>query len=238
MKSDSIFERTEKKYIITLKQKDELLKQLDKKIIDDEYGQSTIKTLYFDTADFRLIRKSIEKPVYKEKLRLRCYNTPTDTSIVFLELKKKYRGVVYKRREKLKYAEVKSYLKTLLMPKDTQIMREIDYTMHYYPDLQPRICIIYDRCAYYSSDDASLRITFDSNLRFRTTDLTLASDVSGEKIISDEYCIMEIKALGGIPLWLTKVLTDNKIYPGSFSKYGTAYKIISNSDKNGGSDCA
>lgn len=238
MKSDSIFERTEKKYIITIKQKDELLKQFDKKIIDDEYGQSTIKTLYFDTADFRLIRKSIEKPVYKEKLRLRCYNTPTDTSIVFLELKKKYRGVVYKRREKLKYAEVKSYLKTLLMPKDTQIMREIDYTMHFYPDLKPRICIIYDRCAYYSSDDASLRITFDSNLRFRTTNLTLASDVSGEKIISDEYCIMEIKALGGIPLWLTKVLTDNKIYPGSFSKYGTAYKIISNSDKNGGSDCA
>ena len=126
MKIQTVFERTEKKYILTLAQRRELLKRIAEHIKPDEYGESTVCSLYFDTDDYRLIRRSMEKPVYKEKLRLRSYSTPKRDSNVFLELKKKYNGVVYKRRKTMKLGEAKDYLKYGVMPDDSQIMRELD----------------------------------------------------------------------------------------------------------------
>lgn len=169
----TIFERTEKKYVITITQKNELLKLISEIITSDEYGKSNVNSIYYDTDDYRLIRNSIVKPVYKEKLRLRSYSIPNADSTVFLELKKKYKGVVYKRRKTLKYSDAQNYLKFHIMPDNSQIMREIDWTMSFYKSLKPKMFIGYDRLAYVGKEDKNLRITFDFNLRFRTDKLSL-----------------------------------------------------------------
>ena len=236
----TIFERTEKQYVITVSQKNELLSLISDKIKSDEYGESNVNSIYYDTDDYRLIRNSIEKPVYKEKLRLRSYSVPKGDSTVFLELKKKYKGVVYKRRKTLKYDDAQKYLKSHILPDNSQIMREIDWTMNFYKTLKPKMFIGYDRLAYVGSEDENLRITFDFNLRFRTDNLSLDCGNYGENIIGNNYFIMEIKALNAMPLWLCFALDKLKIYPSSFSKYGTAYQIVTkrNSEQNGGISCA
>lgn len=240
MTIQTVFERTEKKYLITQKQRKLLLEKIADNISPDKFGESTVCSLYFDTDDFRLIRNSIDKPLYKEKLRLRSYSTPNADSNVFLELKKKYRGVVYKRRETLKYGDVQRYFKTGQKPVNTQIMKEIEQTMNFYGGLKPKMFIGYDRTAFYGKEDGNLRITFDKNLRFRTDDLRLENRSFGEPIVDCMYCIMEIKALNSMPLWLAKALSELKIYPSSFSKYGTAYAIYKekNHIKIGGKYCA
>jgi hypothetical protein len=240
MNIQTVFERTEKKYILTLKQRKELLRLIDKYIKPDEYGESTVCSLYFDTDNSRLIRSSMEKPVYKEKLRLRSYSTPKADSNVFLELKKKYNGVVYKRRRTLKYNEAMDYINNHKMPDNSQIMREIDWAMKFYKGIKPKMFIAYDRTAFYSKTDHELRITFDKNVRFRTNNLDLAKGHYGERILDPALCIMEIKALQTMPLWLTEALNELKIFPGSFSKYGTAYALTEQrkNDLNGGKYCA
>ena len=243
MKVQTIFERTEIKYIISLRQREALLKMIEAYIKTDEYGESTVCSLYFDTDDFLLIRNSMDKPVYKEKLRLRSYSTPKANSSVFLELKKKYRGVVYKRRQTLRYIEAMDYIDYGEMPDESQIMREIDYTMSRYRNLRPRMFIGYARTAFYSRTDHELRITFDKNVRFRTDNLDLAKGSYGETILPSNLCIMEIKSLNTMPLWLTSALSRLKLFPGSFSKYGTAYRIVSErnhqtTQETGGMYCA
>ena len=240
MKVQTIFERTEIKYIITLAQREEFLKLISEYIKPDEYGESTVCSLYFDTDSFQLIRNSIEKPTYKEKLRLRSYSTPKGDSNVFLELKKKFKGVVYKRRQTLKYTDAMHYIKNNKLPNDSQIMKEIDYTMARYNGIRPKMFIGYDRTAFYSKKDHNLRITFDKNIRFRTENLDLAKGNYGEKIIEDNICIMDVKSLNTMPLWLTSALNQLKIFPGSVSKYGTAYRIVTQRNKNyaGGTNCA
>lgn len=240
MGAKAIFERTEKKYVITLQQKEQLLDLIKDKICDDEYGESTVCSLYFDTDDYRLIRTSIDKPMYKEKLRLRSYGTPQKNSTVFLELKKKYKGIVYKRRETMTLNEADLYITKGIMPKDTQIMREIDWAKTHYKNLLPRMSVCYDRNAYYSNVDKELRITFDKNVRYRNYDLDLSHGSYGEKILDNNTCIMEIKALYAMPMWLCEALNVLKIYPSSFSKYGTAYRICANKNfkTNGGENCA
>lgn len=240
MAIQTVFERTEKKYIITLSQRKRLLEYIGSYIKDDEYGESTVCSLYFDTDDYRLIRNSLDKPVYKEKLRLRSYSTPKNNSNVFLELKKKYNGVVYKRRRTLKCTDAMNYVNRGILPDNSQIMKEIDASSKFYGGLEPKMFIGYDRTAFYSRTDHELRITFDRNVRFRCEELDLRAGSYGERILPQNLCIMEIKALYAMPLWLTKALTDLEIFPGSFSKYGTAYRIIKNRNfmKKGGQNCA
>ncbi len=240
MTIQTVFERTEKKYIITLSQRKKLLKMIEPYIQPDAYGESTVCSLYFDTPNYRLIRQSMEKPVYKEKLRLRSYSTPHKGSNVFLELKKKYNGVVYKRRQTLEYTQAMDYIRNGVMPNDSQIMREIDWSMRYYQHIAPRMFIAYDRTAFYSKTDHELRITFDRNVRFRSENLDLGKGHYGERILEAGLCIMEIKALSAMPLWLTKAISEMHIFPGTFSKYGTAYQITEQrkNDRKGGQYCA
>lgn len=240
MKIQTVFERTEKKYILTLSQRREFLRRIAQYIKPDEYGESTVCSLYFDTDDYRLIRCSMEKPVYKEKLRLRSYSTPKNGSNVFLELKKKYNGVVYKRRKTMEFTQAMNYINKGVKPDDSQIMRELDWTMTYYRSLAPRMFIAYDRTAFYSKTDHELRITFDRNVRFRTDNLDLSKGHYGERILDANLCIMEIKALSAMPLWLTETLADMGIFPGTFSKYGTAYQITEERKHHykGGQYCA
>lgn len=211
---------------------EKLLEYAQGRIKPDEFGESTIRSLYLDTDDFRLIRNSIDKPVYKEKLRLRSYTKADENTTVFLELKKKFDGVVYKRRERMTYGEAENYFYNKVKPKDTQIMREIDWTMNFYKGLSPKMLVIYDRQAFYGCDDDDLRITFDRNLRYRADELNFTTDAYGESILSQELCVMEIKVLWSMPIWLCNALNELKIYPSSFSKYGTAYTIEQTKSKN------
>ena len=160
-KEISIFKRVEKKYLLTLEQHKDFMALIGDKIIPDEHGKSTIQSLYLDTPDFRLIRASIDakgykESVYKEKLRLRSYGVPNDDSKVFLEIKKKFKGVVYKRRVSMRMAEAINYLENGVKPKDSQIMREIDYAMHYYGQPKPAALLCYEREAYWSKQSAWL----------------------------------------------------------------------------------
>ncbi len=227
MEVKNLFERTEKKYIITAAQQHELMRRIGAHLTEDAYPRSTIRSLYFDTDDYRMIRTSIEKPVYKEKLRLRSYCAPEDDTRVFLELKKKFDGVVYKRRVSMPLKEARQFIETGEPVHDSQIAREIRWVLRSYPNLAPKMMISYDRLALKGKDEKELRITFDSNLLFRNTDLDLQNGVYGRRLLAKNRMIMEIKALNAMPLWLCDALDQLKIYPGSFSKYGTAFRICS-----------
>lgn len=190
---------------------------------EDKYGLHTICSIYFDTDDDRLIRNSLEKPLYKEKLRLRSYGVPkSDDAEVFMELKKKYKGIVYKRREGLTLYDAESYIQSGQIPADSQIFREIEYFRRYY-NAYPKVFIAYDRIAMYGLEDESLRMTFDFNIRCRRDELSLRAGDHGYKLISDGCALMEIKISGAVPLWLSSALSRLKIYPVSFSKYGQFY---------------
>jgi hypothetical protein len=201
-----------------------LLDELGDRLIPDTHGRSTIMSLYLDTPDFLLIRNSIAARTYKEKLRIRSYGTPKDESLVFLEIKKKYKGVVYKRRIKLSLAQAKRYISDGTRPEDSQIMDEIDYAMRFYRGPSPKMLISYERDAFFVKDMPNLRLTFDSSIRYRTGDLFLENGSEGERIIGDKEYILEIKTDGAMPIWLARALSKLSILPSSFSKYGTAYQ--------------
>ena len=218
------FKRREIKYLLDDDEYNSLKERLRARLVEDDHGRSTICNIYYDTPDFRIIRKSLEKPVYKEKLRLRSYGTAGAEDKVFVELKKKYNGIVYKRRETLTLAQSDEYLAGhTKAPCDTQIFREIDWFRNYYEDLKPAMYISYEREAYYSLENPDLRITFDQNIMYRSYNLSLAAGVEGEKILEPGQHLMELKAGGAIPVWLTRTLDELGIYPASFSKYGRAY---------------
>lgn len=225
MKDILIFRRVEKKYRLRPCQKDALLAAIGSRLTPDAHGLSTICSLYLDTPDHLIIRNSIDARVYKEKLRLRSYGTPAPQDSVFLEIKKKLRGVVYKRREILRLADAMAYIRGGPMPANTQIMREIDYAMHFYRQPQPAMLIAYEREAYFDQTLPSLRITFDSSIRYRQDDLCLEQGHHGTLLLPPETIIMEIKTDGAMPLWLARTLSEQGILPISFSKYGTAYRV-------------
>ncbi|MBO4733356.1 MAG: polyphosphate polymerase domain-containing protein [Clostridia bacterium] len=220
-----IFERQEYKYIMTKKQKERMLAVLREHGMEiDSYGRTTIRNIYFDTDSYRLIRRSIESPVYKEKLRVRSYELSDDDSTVFVELKKKYDHIVYKRRIPLKTSEAEGWLwDRQSRPADTQIAREIDYFLSFYKTLRPTLFLSYEREAFFKGDGEDLRVTFDENILSRQDDLSLKIEAAGEFVLPEELTLMEIKCGGAIPKWLAKALSNNGLYKTSFSKYGNAY---------------
>lgn len=225
MKDILIFKRVEKKYRLTPGQKSALLSVIGHRLTPDAHGISTICSLYLDTPEHLLIRNSIDARVYKEKLRLRSYGTPAQDDQVFLEIKKKYKGVVYKRRESLTLQTAMTYISGGPPPCDSQIMREIDYAMHLYRQPQPATLIAYEREAYFDRELPSLRITFDTNVRYREDDLHLDHGHQGIRLLPEDAILMEIKTDGAMPFWLARALSDCSILPASFSKYGTAYRV-------------
>lgn len=220
-----IFKRVEKKYLLDEKKYRLLRQRLEDRMVPDKYGESTICNIYFDTPDHRLIRTSLEKPVYKEKMRLRSYGVPKADDTVFLELKKKYKGVVYKRRIDMPLQTAKTFMKGQGgTGKNKQIENELEWVMNFYPGLAPAMYLSYDRTALYSKDDPNLRITFDSNIVYREEALELEKGVWGKKLLKAGERIMEIKIPGAMPLWLADILDELEIFPCSYSKYGTAYQ--------------
>ena len=221
-----VFNRIEKKYLLTPEKYERLRLALVPYMEADEYGLHTICNIYYDTADYRLIRRSIEKPVYKEKLRLRCYGIPEEDGTAFLELKKKMKKVVYKRRVAMPYTQAVRFLKEM-DPKAcrSQIERELVYCGKRYKDLAPRMVIAYDRIAMAGKQDPELRITFDTNLRWRDSDLDLRHGGYGRQLLKEGQVLMEVKIQGAMSLELARIFSELAIFPTSFSKYGNAYRV-------------
>lgn len=216
----NIFKRYEIKYLLNKDQYLRLITLYKDKIKLDKYGKSLICNIYYDTDSFLLIRSSIEKPIYKEKLRLRTYNL---SSPYFLELKKKYDSIVYKRR--VDFSSIEEVNDFLINKKaNSQIEKEIKYSLNYYQDIKPKMFISYYREAYYG--ESNLRITFDFDILYRDYDLDFSKGNYGNNILENDQILMEIKIEEAIPLWLCKFLTKEKLYSISFSKYGDSYKKI------------
>jgi hypothetical protein len=211
-----VFSRYEQKYLLSEEQYARLRNRLDDFIVREKYGLYTIGNIYFDTDAHELIRSSIEKPVYKEKLRLRSYGSVKKTDPVFIELKKKYKGVVYKRRVKLPSSEAHDYLGKGTRPCfSSQIMNDIDWCMKRYQP-SPKVYIAYDRAAFSGKEDGRVRITFDYNIRFRESSLDLSKGHWGTYLLDPGKILMEIKIPDAMPLWLTKIHTEYKVFPTHF----------------------
>lgn len=217
-----VFQRLEKKYLITRQQKEQILTQAGNCLTADAFQDSTICNIYFDTEQYSLITTSIQKPPYKEKLRLRSYGIPDEESIVYLEIKKKWKGIVNKRRIPMTLAEANIYIQTQTSSKTSQIQSEIDYFMRYYQPI-PKVYLAYERNAMVGVNDLDLRLTFDEHIRRRYDHLDLAYGDQGELLLSSDQILMEIKVPGAYPLWLTHILSAMNLYPISFSKYGNVF---------------
>lgn len=222
-KSSGVFQRTEKKYLLTENKVDLLLNRISPYVMDSPYKTETLCNVYYDTSNDLLIRRSIDKPMYKEKMRLRSYGIPRNIDPVYLEIKKKLEGVVYKRRIALPLQEAVRYLNYGIRPPyGSQILEEFDYFLSFYHPI-PKLFLAYERTAYESKTQDGLRITIDRNIRSRRIQLRLDDTDQGKPLLQQEQCLMEIKAIQNLPLWLVHALSDLEVYPTSFSKYGSVY---------------
>ena len=220
----NVMMRYELKYLMDRGQTAYLVRQLKGHMEPDQYGMTTIASLYYDTPDRRLIQASMDKPDFKEKMRLRSYGQATENSPVFLELKRKASGIVYKRRVRSTIPEVRAFFggENELFA-DRQISRELSWFRDSYKPLEPACLILYDRVAYFEPD-GDLRLTIDFNPQYRMEDLRLTGDMEGNPLLPEGDTILEVKVQAAMPLWLSAILDEGQIYKSSFSKYGEAYR--------------
>jgi SPX domain protein involved in polyphosphate accumulation len=222
------FHRIEKKYLVSQETYNEILPLLMEHTHLDQHCQNEsfypICNIYYDTTDHTVLKDSVSKPVFKQKLRLRCYCNPTEDSIVYLELKRKYKGVVNKRRTKIRYRDAMNLVTNKILPKQEkyhnwQVVKEIYYYVKD-KDLIPNVMLTYDRIALFDNSNDDLRITFDKDIISHELDYQNFED---QKIIDDTYMIMEIKSTLNYPLWLSQILSKYNIRSSSFSKIGTDF---------------
>lgn len=226
-----IFKRYELKYLISKTQKEKILEETASYIKEDQFGRSTICNIYYDTPDSILVKRSLERPIYKEKLRVRSYGQSTPDGQVFVELKKKYKGIVYKRRVAMTQAEAEKYLrKEIPAPQKSQITDEIDYFTDFYKGIAPAMYLSYEREAFQGKFDKNLRITFDENILWRTEDMNLCHAPYGSTILEPGQVLMEIKVADAMPLSLVQLLSKEQIFKNSFSKYGRAYTLLNENE--------
>ena len=218
-----VMKRYELKYLPDRGQTAFLIRCLKGRMEPDRYGLTSIASLYYDTPDFRLIRASLEKPAFKEKIRLRSYGIATEDSPVFLELKRKVSGIVYKRRVQTTLPEVQRFFAGENGLFDNrQIGGELEWFRDCHDPLRPASLIIYARIAYFEPG-GDLRLTIDFNPRYRMEAMNLTSSMDGIALRPEGDTILEIKVQGSMPLWLADILDAGQIYKSSFSKYGEAY---------------
>lgn len=244
--SSDTFQRKEKKYLISLEQCKAIKEGLSSHMRLDDYGKSRIDSLYLDTHEHSLICRSLEKPLYKEKIRVRSYGAFSEADVLYVEIKKKYKGVVYKRRIKMSTQGAIAYCARKMTYEDAQriypvpgenpnkalqygkvqIAREIDAFFRRHEGIVPAMLISCNREAWcpleLDDDDCVDRVTFDYDINF--IDLFEAQSVKRRPVTSNGLVVMEIKCAGGYPLWLCDLLADCGAYPRSFSKYGNAFK--------------
>ena len=226
-----VFNRYEHKYLLDRKSFLKAQEIMSFHMKSDPYNINdkpyTIANIYYDTADDYLIRSSLEKPAYKEKLRLRAYGVPGMDTKVFLEIKKKYNGIVNKRRSVLKLSEAYQFTKTGILPDyqdymNPQVLSELSYFLKFYQPI-PKLYLAYDRIAYFEEGNPDLRISFDQNIRSRRFGVALELGDYGEQLFDQNTYLMEIKTSLAKPLWLCKMLDELNLSRVSISKYGTEY---------------
>ena len=235
-----VFNRFEHKFLMDKATYEKVIKVMDEHMELDLHNKDhkpyTIANIYYDTKDDYLIRRSLDKPSYKEKLRLRAYGVPEADGKVYLEIKKKYKGIVNKRRTTLHLREAYDFTSSGVKPEikpymNSQVVNEIEYFLHVYK-LMPKVYLAYDRIAYFEKGNPDLRISFDQNIRTRRYDLKLENGDHGEKLLGDDTYLMEIKTARAMPLWLTNMLSKLCIRRVSFSKYGTEFKQMMQGKEN------
>ena len=223
MEYRAVFKRHELKYLMDSEQAEAVQEALEEHLVPDRYWRSTVRNVYYDIPDYLLARRSIERPMYKEKLRLRSYGAVSDDDEVFVELKKKYDSVVYKRRLAMGLSDAEAWLRGDAAGPGTQIGEEIGFMTVRYPGIRPAMLLSYEREAH-RSEDGDLRITIDRDILARTEDVRLSSDLGGSPVLPEGYTLMEVKTMYGYPGWLTSLLCAERLYKSSFTKYGNAYK--------------
>ena len=241
----STFARKETKYVLSQTQYSCFMDRIGDVLEEEPFGRSAISSLYYDTKTFELINRSMEKPRYKEKLRIRSYGEYRPDAAVFAELKTKFKGIVYKRRVQLSekaaylFMNGKPYEQAQLefplaaekrtihhsAQVDTQIAREIEACVARHPGLRPAMMVIVDRLPLHTTDGSGVRITYDFNARYRTDELAFSRGLHGEPIMPNDEVILEIKCQGAYPLWLVRALNEVKAYARPCSKYAMAYEI-------------
>ncbi len=243
MAAISVFKRYEKKFLLDVAQYRKIVDFVDRYMVFDKYciGEQVygLLNVYFDTPDNLLIERSTDKPLYKEKLRLRSYFPPENNdSKVFFEIKQKYKECVTKRRAVLRYGEALELISTHLPPKladdsylNVQVTKEICAMFKRYPGLRPSVFIAYDRIAMFGKDDPELRVTFDRNIRTRRENPTFEFGLDGNELLPEGKYLMEIKIPNAMPLWLARYLSENRIFSTSFSKYGKEYEYLITNNK-------
>ncbi|MBR4914589.1 MAG: polyphosphate polymerase domain-containing protein [Clostridiales bacterium] len=225
MSYQDVFERYELKYFLTKSQKKALLQKMENRMKQDSYGRTTIRNIYYDTDSFRLIRDSLDHPVYKEKLRIRSYQRADSGDMVFVEIKKKFEDVVYKRRVAVPKTAAESWIDHRKdIPFKSQITSEIDYFLKFYEGLEAKAFLSYEREAYSDGKDPEFRLTLDENILARDTDLDLGSGIWGIPLLPAGTTLMEVKIHGAMPMWMAEFLSENNIIKATYSKYGTYYK--------------
>lgn len=229
-----VFRRTETKYLLTPETYKQLLWIIEPYLEKDKYFKNTNCSIYFDDDANILAVRSLEKPLYKEKVRLRSYGVPTLEDTVFLEIKKKFDGVGGKRRVPIKLKDFYAWLNSgriiPLSPENPQISAELKHLFNQY-NLKPKLFLAYDRTSYIDKNDPHFRVTFDRNVRSRQTDLRLERGDGGEKYFKNNEIVMEVKAENAYPLWFVHTLSRLKIYPASFSKYGRVMQKLEGEGK-------
>ena len=223
-----VFQRYEKKFLLSTSQQDALLMRIANDIESDVYAKYLVQSLYLDTPSWEVVRNSIEKPLYKEKMRLRCYEREiTKETMVFLELKKKYDGRIYKRRIAFPASELlaSKSLEALVLKKDSPIAKELGFYLKTHP-VANKMYISAERKTFVGKRESNLRLTFDEEIKFRTTDLHFTKPHVGAAVLASNEVLLEIKTPFGMPLWLARVLSELKIFPISFSKYGHCYRVL------------
>ena len=225
MSYQNVFERFELKYFLTASQKRALLEEMEGRMSLDRYGRTTIRNIYYDTDSFRLIRDSLDHPVYMEKLRIRSYQRAGSEDMVFVEIKKKFEDVVYKRRVAMPKRSAEDwidYRKPLSF--SSQITSEIDYFLNFYDGIRAKAFLSYEREAYADIKDTEFRLTLDENILARDENLDLGSGIWGASLLPSGITLMELKIPGAMPMWMAKFLSNNGITKVSYSKYGSYYK--------------
>jgi len=229
----SVFQRYEKKFLLTKTQYEKLLVAIHRNMRLDAYCKGGkmyhLRNVYFDTTDHQLISMSLLKPDFKEKLRIRKYGVQGDgTNLVFLEVKRKIKGIVTKRRASLSLLEIDQFMQEKIIPErdnyfDQQILKELNYMTQIY-QLRKAVFIEYNRLAFFDREDEEFRVTFDHDIYTRYDNFDFESKVKGIPLLAKDMMLMEVKVGEAMPLWFAKALAKQNIYLNSFSKYGKAYE--------------
>jgi len=230
------FNRFELKYLLTSEQAAHFENKIQGYLHPDTYGRGgkyRLSSLYYDSSKYHFYWEKIEGIKFRRKLRIRHYESSeplTDQTKVFVEIKQRLDRVTQKRRLRLAYQDALELcsgksIPEILLPEERSIAEEIHEMVLRY-NLEPTSVVSYFRKAYLGTDyDEGLRVTFDTDLHYRTHDLDLRSKAKGESLLALHHVIMEIKVNERVPYWLTEFVGESNLKLIRVSKYCQSLEV-------------